>query len=339
MPEDGRGRRGGLRRLTGVRRGLYCGGARKRARAAELERADPMNPFRALFRLESLVTLVAGVQAVATPVAFATGFDLVLPPELAVLVRWLGATYLVIAAAEWLALDLGGATTWRVLLLALLVGDVAHVATHVPFVLERGELGLADAVAFGLMAVLVPARLLVLADPARVRGDDTVATETAIAAPAEVAWRVLTQLDAYPAWSPFVPRVDGRLAVGERVVLHVRLRPDRPAIHFQPGTIEVLDEGRELRWGMGWGRGLLLRASRRQLLRPAPGGCVYVSTETFRGLLAPLVLATQRGTVRRGFVATGEALGRRAEALHADGAASLPDGVPPHGQERACGPS
>ena len=48
-------------------------------------------------------------------------------------------------------------------------------------------------------------------------------TEIEIGATAERVWDILTDFAAYPAWNPFIPRLDGSVAVGAR--LDARLQP------------------------------------------------------------------------------------------------------------------
>ena len=44
-----------------------------------------------------------------------------------------------------------------------------------------------------------------------------------IAAPPWRVWRVLTDFDAYPAWNPFLTRVQGRPEQGARLRVRVEL--------------------------------------------------------------------------------------------------------------------
>ena len=44
-------------------------------------------------------------------------------------------------------------------------------------------------------------------------------TEIEIAAPVESVWRTLTDFASYPEWNPFLKRVEGNAAVGERLTV------------------------------------------------------------------------------------------------------------------------
>ena len=141
----------------------------------------------------------------------------------------------------------------------------------------------------------------------------TYRAEHSIQAPAEAAWRLLTDLDGYGRWNPFTPRIRGELRVGERLVLWARVGPFlMPLLE----RVEVIDEARELTWGTTWPLGLL-RGSRWQRLTPTPEGCRYETGETFHGHLAPLVAIFAGGLVQRGLASVAAALASQAEGAAA----------------------
>lgn len=138
------------------------------------------------------------------------------------------------------------------------------------------------------------------------------------AAPSEV-WSILADLDGYSAWNPFTPRVegqmvDGRLRLGDAVVLHVAMKPGKRLLR-QVEHISAFDPGRELGWGTKMMGGYALAADRRQVLEPLPGGRTrYVTWDRFEGPLVPLVMALYRADIQRGFDALALGLKRHAEA-------------------------
>jgi uncharacterized protein YndB with AHSA1/START domain len=143
-----------------------------------------------------------------------------------------------------------------------------------------------------------------------------------IDAPPEVVWAVMLDLDAYPAWNPFVVRVDGPAgrpaAVGDELVLHVRWANGRgvttreritrlePPAAGGAGTLEY-DFGGPL------AALRLVRGRRLQQVDEAPAGATYRTSERLRGLLA---FAAPVGRVRDGFERHAAALKARAEAVH-----------------------
>ena len=67
-----------------------------------------------------------------------------------------------------------------------------------------------------------------------------------IAAPPWRVWRLLTDFDAYPAWNPFLTRIQGRPEKDARLRVRVEA-PGRSALVLTPRVVAV-ETGRELRW-------------------------------------------------------------------------------------------
>ena len=134
----------------------------------------------------------------------------------------------------------------------------------------------------------------------------TIETGTDIAAPRWRVWQVLTDVDRYPAWNPFVTSVDGVLREGSK--LRVRIEPPgRRAMTFEP-TVMALAQECELRWR---GRLLvpgLLDGEHAFRLEERAGGCCLHQTERFSGVLVPLFGAGLLEATRRGFEAMNAAL-------------------------------
>jgi hypothetical protein len=144
-----------------------------------------------------------------------------------------------------------------------------------------------------------------------------------IEAPPEVVWAVMLDLDAYPAWNPFVVRVDGPpgrpAAVGDELVLHVRWASGRgvttseritrlePPAAGRAGTLEYDFGGPLATLG-------LVRGRRLQQVEAAAAGSTYRTSERLHGLLA---FAAPIGRVQDGFERHAAALKARAEAMHA----------------------
>lgn len=141
-----------------------------------------------------------------------------------------------------------------------------------------------------------------------------------IRAPASAVFALLLDLASYPAWEmPFTVRMevaDLPLAVGTAITEHVVLDPSRPAsIRLQRVVVTELDpSARRLCWESIMGARWLLHAARVQEVRALPGGgCVYETSDTMHGALAPLVLCLYGGAVAAGFAAQGRALKAEAE--------------------------
>jgi hypothetical protein len=138
-------------------------------------------------------------------------------------------------------------------------------------------------------------------------------TEIEIDAPAQAVWDVLADFAAYPAWNPFVKRIEGTLAKDAR--LRVQLQPPGgSAMSFRPRVIE-LEPGKRFAWLGRLGiRGLFDGAHRFEVIALKPDRTRLVQAEHFSGILVPLLRKQLDGKTRQGFEAMNEAVKRRAEA-------------------------
>jgi hypothetical protein len=131
----------------------------------------------------------------------------------------------------------------------------------------------------------------------------------------EVTWTVLTDLQAYPEWNPFIEKVEGELRVGAK--LDVRLQPvDERGITMHP-TVLVAEPGRELRWiGHLMISGIFDGEHRFRIEEAGSGRVRFVQSERFGGILLPLLWKKLRdGGTAKGFRAMNEALARRVAEL------------------------
>ncbi|QBX56082.1 SRPBCC domain-containing protein [Nocardioides seonyuensis] len=126
-----------------------------------------------------------------------------------------------------------------------------------------------------------------------------------IPATPEAVWSVLADTDSYERWNPFVTKLSGRLAVGER--LEVRIQPPGGrAMTFRPRVVTV-EPGRALRWLGRLGVPGVFDGLHELRLEPTAAGTRFVHSETFRGLLVPLLGKTLAATAD-GFDAMNQAL-------------------------------
>jgi hypothetical protein len=148
-------------------------------------------------------------------------------------------------------------------------------------------------------------------------------TGTDIAAPPWRVWRLLTDFDAYPAWNPFLTRVEGRPEEGARLRVRVEAPGRNSALTLTPRVVAV-ETGRALRWR---GRllfvpGLLDGEHAFELEWMAEGRATRLRhAARFTGLLAPLAGAGGvLEAARRGSEAMDAALKALAERARAGGA-------------------
>ena len=138
------------------------------------------------------------------------------------------------------------------------------------------------------------------------------------AAPATV-WTILTDLARYPDWNPFITSATGTVATGERLVNRLQ-PPGGKALTFKP-TITEVDEGRALEWLGRLGVPGVFDGRHRFEVDPDGDGTRLVQTETFTGVLVPVLKKSLDTDTIAGFRAMNEALKARAEALAGRGAA------------------
>ncbi|HYU57408.1 MAG TPA: SRPBCC domain-containing protein [Actinomycetota bacterium] len=137
-------------------------------------------------------------------------------------------------------------------------------------------------------------------------------TEIEIGASVQRVWSVLTDLEDFGEWNPFIVRADGELLPGERLVLTMRL-PGRRARTFRP-TVLAHDPNRELRWLGRLGIPGIFDGEHAHRVQALPDGRTrYVQEEGFRGILVPFVGGILRAT-EEAFRGMNEALKTRAEA-------------------------
>ena len=137
-------------------------------------------------------------------------------------------------------------------------------------------------------------------------------TEIEIDAPAERAWRILTDFASFPQWNPFIRQATGEPKVGAR--LEVRIHPPgSKGMTFRP-TVLRAEPNRKLRWlGRLW-IPWLFDGEHAFLLEPlGPARTRLVQRETFRGLLVPFLAKWLERSTCRGFEDMNRALKARVE--------------------------
>jgi hypothetical protein len=136
-------------------------------------------------------------------------------------------------------------------------------------------------------------------------------SEVEINAPAAEVYRVLTELERYHEWNPFIPSIAGRLAVGEHLKLEVSL-PEGKSYLLKPTVTRVV-ENAELRWHGAYLFPFLLEAEHFFLVIERGERLTrVVQGENFSGLLLRFAGSTLTLTAR-GFVYMNQALKKRVE--------------------------
>ena len=140
-----------------------------------------------------------------------------------------------------------------------------------------------------------------------------VRAEIEIDASREQVFDILADLEAYPEWNPFTPRVESTLEPGAPVHLFVRLRTAK--LRHQVEYVTANERPSQLCWGADIGARFLVRADRCQRLTAlGERRTRYVCTDEIQGWLAPLVMGLFGEAMQRGFEDCAQALKKRAES-------------------------
>jgi len=132
-------------------------------------------------------------------------------------------------------------------------------------------------------------------------------TQIEIAASSDRVWAVLTDTAAYPSWNPFIRKLTGYLAAGQRLTVSL----GSGGMVFHPKVVAVLP-GQRLQWnGRLWGLPGLFTGIHSFEIIPTNHGTIFLQSETFSGMLLWFYDAE---TVRAEFAKMNRALKTRIEA-------------------------
>jgi len=137
-------------------------------------------------------------------------------------------------------------------------------------------------------------------------------TKVEIDAPPDAVWDVLTDLDAYETWNPFI--IEGSGIVDEGESLHLRMSPPGGRAMSFKSTVTAADRATRLEWLGHVGVPGLFDGRHRFELRADDGGTTLVHSEEFTGVLAPMMMKLLDEKTRSGFEAMNVAMKERVEA-------------------------
>jgi hypothetical protein len=133
-----------------------------------------------------------------------------------------------------------------------------------------------------------------------------------VAAPAELVYRVLTDLPAYASWNPWVSAARGDSALGGAITVDANIGGKKMRIAH---IVDVAAPGERFVWSdRGW---FTLFASGRRLrwIEPTAGGARLVHRIALFRPFAWLAWALHGDSIRAGMKAETRAVAERAEAL------------------------
>jgi hypothetical protein len=134
-------------------------------------------------------------------------------------------------------------------------------------------------------------------------------TEIDIQATPDKVWNVLTTLDKYPEWNPFLHHAIGKAELGAKVEVIFKFGSKDMTLHC---TVVKVEPNHELRWRYHVGLGFLWQGEHIFEIIPMGIDRVhFIDHEVFTGLLIPFMV---KENDTAGFEAMDKALKARAES-------------------------
>jgi len=137
-------------------------------------------------------------------------------------------------------------------------------------------------------------------------------TAIGIQASPEKVWQVLTDLDRYPEWNPFIHHAIGKAEVGGKVDITFKSGSKEMTLHC---IVIKADPNRELCWRYHVGLPFLFQGEHSFIIEAAGDERVnFINREVFTGLLVPLQAKDIDTNSRHGFARMDQSLRERAES-------------------------
>lgn len=126
-------------------------------------------------------------------------------------------------------------------------------------------------------------------------------------------WHVLTDLDNYRNWNPFIIEASGDIAIGGKLTNRIQ-PPGGRAMTIKP-AVTALEQGKTFEWLGHLGIRGMFGGRHRFELEPTPtGGTRVLHSEEFQGVLVRLFRKSLDSQTKSGFEAMNTALKTRVEA-------------------------
>jgi hypothetical protein len=135
-------------------------------------------------------------------------------------------------------------------------------------------------------------------------------TEIGIGAPADVVWRVISDLDGWAAWNP-VMKASGKLAQGAQLDVSIAA-PGSQGMSFRSEVV-MLEDGREFRWRVRKMLGMFDAEHGFRVVPEDVGRCRFEQFEVFSGVLGTALYSRRSKALNTGFQAMNRMLKRESE--------------------------
>lgn len=110
-------------------------------------------------------------------------------------------------------------------------------------------------------------------------------TSTIINASPETIWKILVDAPNWPKWNPTVSKVEGNVALGEKITVYAKVNPNRAFTL----TVSEYMRNEQMVWTGGLPLGLFKGERTYTLSQASAGGVAFTMQEVFSGLLSPLI--------------------------------------------------
>ena len=140
-------------------------------------------------------------------------------------------------------------------------------------------------------------------------------TEIEIDATPDDVWQVLTDLERYPEWNPFIVSSVGKPEVGQSLINRME-PPGGMGITMKP-QVTVVDDGKTFEWLGHLGFPGVFDGRHRFDVEASPTGTRLSHSEELDGVLVRFLRKSVDTTTKSGFEAMNAALKARAEAVAA----------------------
>jgi len=144
-----------------------------------------------------------------------------------------------------------------------------------------------------------------------------VRSEIEIAAPAQKVWAIVTDLERYPEWNTFTPRMSAKkIEVGQEFDLDCQMTEKQLLKNEHEVFLAYEPDKFKVCWGTSRTKGRPgIKSFRWQICEPLDDRRTrFLNYEQFHGPLACLVYLLYGGKMRAAFAAYCQALKKRAEA-------------------------
>jgi hypothetical protein len=110
------------------------------------------------------------------------------------------------------------------------------------------------------------------------------AAEIEISGTPEAVWAALSDAAAYPEWDPNMKSIEGKIGLGEKLVLHTNITKQAFKV-----TVSELETDRRMVWKSGMPLGIFKGARTFEILPQGDGKVRVKVREVFSGLMSPII--------------------------------------------------